>query len=125
MVIEVGISHATDIQPIWDRNCSGCHEGPNANRGLVLVAPGEPPEKLWRNFVNVFAAEPVVTSSAPFLIRPFFPEESYLYHKLRGTHLEADVGGTGQRMPVGGPPFLDEGTMHAIRSWIIQGAGRN
>ena len=123
-VLEVDVSHGIEIQPIWDQNCSGCHEGPNANKGLVLVAPESAPEALWRRIVNVFAAEPVITSSAPLLVRPHYPERSYLLHKLQGTHLEPGIGGEGERMPLGGPPFLDALTLHTVRSWIVQGAGK-
>jgi hypothetical protein len=53
------------------------------------------------------------------LIAPGSPEDSYLWHKLRGTHL--DVGGSGERMPLVAPP-LDAETMDRIETWITIGA---
>ncbi len=124
MVVEVELSHQDDVRTIFDRNCSGCHEGPGASNGLVLVAPGEPAAGLWRRIVNVFAAQPVITSNAALLVRPYFPERSYIYHKLAGTHLDPDVGGDGARMPFDGPPYLDAHSMRIVRDWIVQGASR-
>ncbi len=120
--IELEVSYARDVQSIWNANCSGCHEGPNAARGLELVAPGEDPEEIRRSFVNVFAAGPSIESVAPVHVRPFFPRRSYLFHKLEGTHLDEPVRGSGERMPADGPPYLSEAAIHTVRSWIVQGA---
>ncbi len=50
------------------------------------------------------------------------PEQSYLIHKLRGTHL--DAGGTGERMPLG-QAALSDATIAQFVAWIEQGAGDN
>ena len=120
--LEVPASYSKHIQPIWDLNCGGCHEGPDANKGLRIVAPGQPAATTWRDIVNVFAAEPDLESTAQLLVRPFLPEFSYLFHKLRGTHLTRDVAGSGERMPLGAPPYLTATEEHRVKSWILQGA---
>jgi len=124
-ILEVEVSYGRHIQPVWNVNCTGCHEKPNPFRGLELVAPGEPAQGLWRNIVNVYAAEPVITSTAPLLVWPYFPERSYLLHKLKGTHLDPAVGGSGDRMPQSGRIYLPDETLRVIESWILQGAGNN
>ncbi|MBI4605350.1 MAG: hypothetical protein HY721_25585 [Planctomycetes bacterium] len=121
--LEREVSYASQVQAVWDAECSGCHERPQPEKGLELVAPGVPPGRLWRNIVNVYAAEPAISSIAPYLVRPYFPEQSYLLHKLLGTHRDPGVAGTGERMPLNATTYLPEGTLHWIRSWIAQGAG--
>ena len=55
-------------------------------------------------------------------VRPGSPDESYLVHKLQGTHL--DVGGSGLRMPMDGAPLTPE-QIEIIRAWISAGAPQN
>jgi hypothetical protein len=121
--LEVRVSFPRDIRPIFNQSCGGCHEEPDPFEGLELVAPGEPALHVWRNVVNVYAAEPEIDSSAPFVVRPLFPEESYLWHKLAGTHLDPAVGGEGVRMPLDAPDGLPGEMLHRVRSWIAEGAG--
>jgi hypothetical protein len=52
-------------------------------------------------------------------VKPKSPDDSYLIRKVEGTHLKA--GGTGGRMPLGGPA-LDEASIAVIRTWILAGA---
>jgi hypothetical protein len=47
-------------------------------------------------------------------VTPGDPAQSYLWHKLKGTH--KDVGGSGAQMPLGGK--LGETELTAIESWI-------
>ena len=51
-------------------------------------------------------------------VTPDSPDDSYLWHKLVGTHLE--VGGDGFRMPVG-VPLCDQGLV-GVYAWILGGA---
>lgn len=118
-VIESRVDYATVIQPIWTSNCTGCHEDPGPSRGLVLVDPD--PETTRRNIVNVYAAGPEFDSIAPRHIRPYLPPNSYLWRKLRGTHLAAAVMGEGERMPLDGG-YLGDDDMRLVKSWILQGA---
>jgi hypothetical protein len=53
------------------------------------------------------------------LVAPGEPENSYLWHKLLGTHL--DVGGEGDPMPATGYP-LDDDTLGRVEAWILAGA---
>jgi hypothetical protein len=53
---------------------------------------------------------------ALLLVSPGNPDGSYLIQKLEGT---AAVGG---RMPLNGPPYLDQATIDVIRQWISEGA---
>lgn len=55
------------------------------------------------------------------LIAPGAPENSYLVHKLRGTH--ALVGGGGARMPIA-DAALDDSEQAAVEAWIANGATR-
>ena len=118
-VLESRTDYADVIQPIWTINCTGCHEEPDPNRGLVLV--DSDPETTRRNIVSVYAAGPEFDSIAPRHIRPYLPAYSYLWRKLRGTHLGGSVLGEGERMPLDGG-YLGSADMHLIKSWILQGA---
>jgi hypothetical protein len=62
------------------------------------------------------------TETALNRVEPGKPDESYLVHKLEGTHVAA--GGTGDRMPTGGAPLSIE-QIATIRAWIEQGAQNN
>ena len=53
------------------------------------------------------------------LVTPGDSSQSYLMHKLDGTHL--GVGGSGDSMPPG-LPLLDQDTRDGIRAWIDDGA---
>jgi hypothetical protein len=123
-VLEVEVEFEQHVRPILTVNCTGCHERPDPEKGLELVVPSAPSLTVWRNMVNVFATEPEITSSAPILVRPLFPERSYLFHKLRGTHLDGMVGGEGDRMPQDAINFLGLEEMAIIQGWIEQGALR-
>lgn len=98
----------TRIQPIFNDNCS-CHLSTVGSGGLSLRAG-----LAYDNLVGVPSA------GVPSLTRviPGNSEDSYIIHKLRGTHL--DVGGVGSQMPLGGT--LDEALIAEIEAWIDEGA---
>jgi hypothetical protein len=110
-----------DVQPIFTANCaiSGCHVGANA------PPPGKPMSlaagAAYANIVNVSSQQ--LPSMAR--IKPFFPDSSYLVHKIQGTHL--DVGGSGLRMPFGcsGASCLSQTQIGRIRQWVTEGAQNN
>ncbi len=52
-------------------------------------------------------------------VTPNQPDNSYLVHKVQGTHLAA--GGSGSQMPEGQPP-LSQSDIDLIRAWIQAGA---
>ncbi|KAK0329987.1 hypothetical protein LTR94_034607, partial [Friedmanniomyces endolithicus] len=64
----------------------------------------------------------VKSGESPLLyVSPGKPEESYLIHKLEGTHIK--VGGSGERMPLAGS--LEQPSVDAIRNWVKAGAPEN
>ncbi len=104
-----------DVQPIFTGNCvfSGCHTGSSPEEGMSL---GE--GQTFSNVVNV-AARQLPSMSR---VTPSQPDNSYLVHKVQGTHLAA--GGSGSRMPEGQPP-LSQSDIDLIRAWIQAGAQPN
>ena len=100
------VDYATQIQPIFNDNCTRCHSGASAPRGLRLDAANS-----FAHLVNVQSDE------VPSLLRvePGDPNNSYLVQKVEGT------AAVGSRMPLGGP-FLSVQTIGLIRRWISEGA---
>lgn len=114
-----GISHAADMQPIWDANCvDDCHE-PGGNWSFVDMSGDA------YGVLVLGEGTPTQTAAAGMeLIEPESKEDSYLWHKINGTHI--DVGGSGVQMPANpdltaGPP-LDQATIDLIGEWIDAGA---
>jgi hypothetical protein len=106
------VSFKRDIQEgIFDKRCS-CHIGGFPSEGQNLGAG-----QAIANIVNVKSRESPLDR-----IEPGDPEKSYLVHKLRGT--QRSVGGSGVRMPQGGP-FLAAPQMQLIETWIKEGAQNN
>ncbi|MDC0715590.1 hypothetical protein [Nannocystis bainbridge] len=106
-----GLSHAADIQPIWDANCvTDCHTPGGAASGWFVLS-GDPYDTL--------------ISQASFeindmqLIVPGVPEQSYLWHKINGTHLA--IGGNGNMMPPPPAPALSQAAIDTIGQWILEG----
>lgn len=103
-------AHDADLQPLWDELCYGCHTGSfpeldlSTDRGTT-----------WQQLVNV----PSRQVPSMNRVTPGEPEQSYLWHKLSGTHL--DVGGSGATMPKY-PRALPPGGLEAVKRWIEQGA---
>ena len=69
------------------------------------------------NIVGVNAVEVALAR-----IEPGDPTASYLIHKILGT--QGTVGGSGQRMPLGGTS-LTKGVIDIIRAWTQGGANNN
>ncbi len=101
-------SFSKQVQPILDANCVACHQSASAQQGLVLET-----ELAYGNLSKSSSEIPAMK-----LVQPGSAEESYLYRKLAGTHL--DVGGRGVRMPLGSA--LANEDIDAIRRWIKAGA---
>jgi hypothetical protein len=111
------VSFANDIQPILSGSCafSNCH-GTNANPGgrPMVLTTGQS----YANMVGVFAVELTTMQR----IRAGEPDNSYLIHKIQGTH--RGIGGSGERMPLSGSP-LSQTQINLFRSWVAKGALRN
>ncbi len=96
---------------------AGCHLPPFANQGLDFSTA----DFSRAGLVGVPSA------GAPLLrVMPGRPSQSYLWHKLAGTH--ESVGGTGERMPdihEPGDTYLDDADMALVRAWILDGGRDN
>lgn len=103
------LSHAKDIQPIWDANCvTACHT-PGGSAGALVDLSGD----AYNAIVGVTSGQ------APWsFIEPGNSGESYIMAKLRGT--QAEVGGSGGSMPIGA--MLPAETIGTIAMWIDAGA---
>jgi hypothetical protein len=105
------VSFATNVQPLFDGNCTGCHSGPFPSAGLNLSAASS-----YGALVNVLSSECTSTK----LVAPGDSASSYLVHKLLGT----GPCYVGVRMPFGGTPFTAS-EMLIVTTWIDQGAANN
>ncbi len=104
------LSHAADIQPIWDASCvAGCHE-PGGTVESVLDLSGD----AYAAIVDVNSGQAIGRK----LVAPGDSMESYLIAKLEGNQIAA--GGTGAAMPLG--TALDAATIQTIKDWIDAGA---
>ncbi len=106
----IGPSFAVDVHgPIIAQSC-GCHVG--GAGGLTL---GGDAASAYAAIVGV----PSGDVPAMNYISPGDPNNSYLLHKVLGTH--ADVGGDGKQMPLNGAP-LSQDKLDTITAWITLGA---
>ncbi len=103
-----GPSFSREIVPLLKRHCVMCHMEGGAQGGLSLHPQAH------KKLVDVPSAQ----SNLP-LITPGSAQDSYLYHKLRGSHL--DVGGSGDSMPYQ-RDLLDAADLELIQQWIAHGA---
>ena len=104
--VEIEGENYEAVQAILESNgCTACHSGgiePNLT------------EDLCTSTVDV-ASDQV---SSMLLIKAGSAEDSYLYHKVAGTHLE--MGGNGDSMPPGGSVSAEH--LATLESWISSGA---
>jgi len=106
------VGFAEDVQPILDTHCVVCHQYGVEQAGLNLE-DGD----AYANLVNVKSTQSQLPRVTPGKV-----QESYLAHKLRGTH--GEVGGSGVRMPLsaGGGSGMSAEEDELVTSWIEQGA---
>jgi Ca2+-binding RTX toxin-like protein len=104
--VVVAVVYSSEIQPIFNGRCIGCHSGSSAPQGLKLDSANS-----FSNLVNVASHE------VPSLkrVKPGDPDNSYLVQKIEGT------AAVGSRMPLGGSP-LSADQIALIRRWISEGA---
>ena len=99
------VDYESQIQPIWNANCAGCHTNGGSNGGLKLDAG-----QSLDNLVGIRS-----TSSSLRRVEPGQAGQSFLLQKLN-----CDQPDAGARMPQGGRLSL---AMQAlVRDWINQGA---
>lgn len=108
----VGKGWPERIGPLLESNCGGCHSEELASAGLVLVGQGA-----YDSIVSKASAQDL--EERP-LISPGYPENSYLFLKLKG-----DASIQGVQMPVDpllGVRTLSEEELADIEDWILAGA---
>ena len=95
------------------RACVACHTnvGRTPAGGLNLLE-----SVAWSQLVSVDS----VTNRGSLRVVPGDPDNSILVKKIEGA-----PGMVGQRMPIGGPPYLTAGQILIIRRWIQDGAKNN
>ncbi len=101
----------SEVQAVFDEyGCIGCHPGVNASLDLR-------PEVSYDNLVGVEALlDPTLTR-----VVAGDPSTSFLYLKVGGDPVTADIPGVGTRMPPRAPPIAEE-DLATIRDWILGGA---
>ncbi|MDH3638030.1 MAG: hypothetical protein OES09_06140, partial [Gammaproteobacteria bacterium] len=87
----------TEVRPIFQARCVVCHSGTGAPLGLRL----DTYDGIRRG------------SERGAVALPGKPEDSELVHRVRGTRLP--------RMPLTGPPYLNEQEIALIEGWISLG----
>jgi hypothetical protein len=115
------ISFSKTIVPIVQSNCSlpACHADARVSLGIYLPMDAAEIYKAVR--------APATTNLKLDFVKPGAPADSYLMHKVDGTHCALDKdcvkGACGQEMPPGATLSIDD--RNAIRRWIAQGAKNN
>jgi hypothetical protein len=109
------------VAQIFSSNgCTGCHSTAFAAQGLNLD-----PDVAYANIVNIPSTQE--TTGMP-LITPNDPGNSYLVHKIFGTHDESPVMGTGSQMPANRACtdhqscLNNDDETNALLDWINTGA---
>jgi hypothetical protein len=106
------VSFSKHVAPLLKDHCAPCHLTGDEAGGMALH-----PKAAYRTLVNTPSME-----SKLLRVKPGSSKESYMVHKIEGTHLE--VGGAGMRMPMEGA-FLTAEQVAMIRQWIDAGAPEN
>jgi len=109
---EATVSFAREINPILRQRCAVCHVT-GQEPGLLSLVP-------TKSYGALVGQDSVQSNLKR--VEPGNPEQSYLYHKLMGSHLEA--GGEGLRMPFAAPP-LNRAQTDLVKHWIEEGARNN
>lgn len=92
--------------------CVNCHQPGGLSGNLLNLRAGDAYARLVQ--------APSRQKNGAVLVVPGDPDGSYLIQKLEGR-----LGIVGQRMPFNGPPFLTDGQILVIRTWIRNGAANN
>lgn len=97
------IDYASEVQPIFDSNCTGCHGGQS---GVTLTSY----DNAISSVGNQYGTE---------IINPENASESPIVDKISNDNPEF-----GDRMPRNGPPYLDQDEIDTIVQWINEGANQ-
>ena len=113
---EQDIVYGSQLDNIWTPNCvDNCHEPGGQWENLDLRAPAS----------AVLINQPSTQTGLMNLVdgATNLPSQSYLWHKLRGTHTcPGLVDGSGQRMPAPEKCQLTDTLIEAVEKWICCGA---
>ncbi|WP_434416168.1 hypothetical protein [Nannocystis pusilla] len=105
------LSHAVHIQPIWDANClAGCHTPGGVSAAWIILS-----EDAFASLVE----RPALELPNMMRVAPGDLDNSYLWHKVTGLHIE--VGGSGVLMPPAPADALSTDDLDTIAQWILQG----
>ncbi len=96
---------------VFQVNCA-CHSGASHSTGMAGFSDAT-------DMYDITVGVPSAEASPMNRIEPGSSAESYLMHKLDGTH--GTVGGSGSQMPLSGC-CLSVGVRDDIRAWIDNGA---
>jgi hypothetical protein len=108
------VDFVSQIQPIFELNCSGCHIG-GVSAGLNLAASV--------SYGNLVSAAVQTSGVGGFRVTPFDTANSFMFNKVNCTNLDSIPGQPyGLRMPRNGPIYLTKAEQAYIRDWINQGA---
>lgn len=102
------VDYATQVQPIFNASCTGCHGGSGGLNLGAAVSRG--------NLVNV--ASNNGAAGIP-RVTPRNPGASFLFRKINCVGLGPPFG---LRMPRNGPPYLSLEQQALIMDWILEGA---
>lgn len=107
------VDYETDIQPIWDANCTtGCHVAGGSASSWFVITPGDSH--------GAIVGKQSIGLASMQLVAPGDRDNSYLWHKINNTHVE--VGGNGTAMPPPPAAALSSGDLEKIGAWIDAGA---
>lgn len=101
------IDYATQIQPIWNNDCVGCHDAGSDNSGGLNLKT-----ESWSHLVGVMSRE----VPGKKLIEPGAPERSFLFEKVSCASPQI-----GTRMQPTGDNLSAE-VLVLIETWIKEGA---
>ena len=116
------LSFSLDMYPIIIDQCTFCHGPPSnfANLDLSLEAGNDP----YARLINT----PSIECSSYDLVEPAEAQNSWLYRKISGTHIDAATAAgcavvdAGTQMPLGPFCCLDQATIDLFQEWIDGGA---
>jgi hypothetical protein len=114
----------TQINSLFQNSCAiGCHNGVDNSGNLNLSGTDS---EVYNRLVNVSPTNPAAAAKGYKLIRPGYPDRSFLMRKCNNGLYpnEALTIEEGSGMPnYGGPvPAIPQQNLEMIRQWIYQGA---
>lgn len=108
--VDPSTSFEASVLPLINAACN-CHQSTPIMAPFSLL-----PDEAYDNLVN----RPAMELPSMLLVKPGALNDSYVWHKVTGTHLE--VGGSGMIMPYTFPLDADERAV--FERWIAAGAPR-